>query len=264
MAKPLRNGNIPREPRSPPSELRLIAEIRRAAARVRGHFTLTRFARASGFKPWVISTRFGSWRDALLRADLLRRYAPRAVGNKYTWEECYKNLDRLWRYYRRAPKRHEVNGPPSRIGIGTYQLRFGTWSNALAAFVAARDGDARAWPMPGARRGRKQRATVHGRKARAATDFKREILEGPLRPHIYLRHRVFLRDRFRCTLCGASPANDPDVILHVDHARPIAKGGRATLANLRTLCAECNLGKGTTLLAKRLRREKGAARSLFR
>ncbi len=247
-------------PQSPPNrytDAHLIAEIRRAAARIKGHFTLGRFAKASGIDETTISHRFGSWPEALARAWLLRRLAPRAYGNKYTWEECYKNLDALWRLYGRAPRHNEVNGPPSRIGAAAYRMRFGTWRNALAAFEAARAGDAGAWPMPGARRGRKQQAARHGATAKQASQARRDILEGPVRPHIRIRHRVFLRDRFRCTACGASPANDPKVVLHVDHKIPIAKGGRATLENLATLCADCNLGKGTRLRAKALMAGKG-------
>ena len=44
-------------------------------------------------------------------------------------------------------------------------------------------------------------------------------------------------------MCGASPAKDPSVILHVDHIKPWSKGGETNLDNLRTLCSVCNIGK---------------------
>jgi len=47
-----------------------------------------------------------------------------------------------------------------------------------------------------------------------------------------------------CCLCGRKP---PDVVLHIDHIHPIAKGGGNERENLRVLCAECNLGKGAKL-----------------
>ena len=56
-----------------------------------------------------------------------------------------------------------------------------------------------------------------------------------------LRYDVMKRDGFRCVLCGAS-AND-GVELHVDHIKPIAKGGKTEMSNLRTLCSRCNMGK---------------------
>lgn len=56
-----------------------------------------------------------------------------------------------------------------------------------------------------------------------------------------LRYDILKRDNFRCQLCG-STAQD-GVKLHVDHIHPIAKGGKTTPANLRTLCDRCNMGK---------------------
>lgn len=54
------------------------------------------------------------------------------------------------------------------------------------------------------------------------------------------RFEIFKRDRFTCQYCGASA---PDVILHVDHIDPVAKGGGNDILNLVTSCADCNSGK---------------------
>jgi 5-methylcytosine-specific restriction endonuclease McrA len=59
-----------------------------------------------------------------------------------------------------------------------------------------------------------------------------------------MRFKILTRDNFKCVLCGASPATDPRVVLHVDHIVPRSKGGLPEPSNLRTLCAECNLGRG--------------------
>lgn len=56
-----------------------------------------------------------------------------------------------------------------------------------------------------------------------------------------LRYDVMKRDGFRCVLCGASQIDG--VKLHVDHIKPIAKGGKTEMSNLRTLCDRCNSGK---------------------
>jgi len=56
-----------------------------------------------------------------------------------------------------------------------------------------------------------------------------------------LRYEILKRDNFRCTVCGRRP---PDVELCIDHIKPVAKGGTSTKDNLRTLCTDCNLGKG--------------------
>jgi hypothetical protein len=60
-----------------------------------------------------------------------------------------------------------------------------------------------------------------------------------------LRLRVYERDRFRCVYCGRSPITELAVELHVDHIVPFVRGGKTVLENLQTLCAQCNLGKGS-------------------
>ena len=62
-----------------------------------------------------------------------------------------------------------------------------------------------------------------------------------------LRFRVMQRDNFKCCMCGASPAKDPSVELHIDHIIPWSKGGETTIDNLQTLCSKCNLGKSDLL-----------------
>lgn len=57
-----------------------------------------------------------------------------------------------------------------------------------------------------------------------------------------LRYQVIKRDKGRCTICGRTA--EDGVKLHVDHIKPISKGGKTELNNLRTLCDSCNLGKG--------------------
>lgn len=59
------------------------------------------------------------------------------------------------------------------------------------------------------------------------------------------RFEVLRRDGFTCTYCGRQP---PEVSLQVDHVIPWSKGGTHDLANLRTACVECNLGKSDALL----------------
>ena len=62
-----------------------------------------------------------------------------------------------------------------------------------------------------------------------------------------LRYKVLKRDSFKCRICGASPAKDPSVELHIDHIIPWSKGGETTEDNLQTLCSKCNLGKSDSL-----------------
>jgi hypothetical protein len=61
-----------------------------------------------------------------------------------------------------------------------------------------------------------------------------------------LRFEVFKRDSFTCQYCGKSA---PDVVLHVDHIKPVKEGGTNDIMNLITSCADCNLGKGARKLS---------------
>ena len=65
--------------------------------------------------------------------------------------------------------------------------------------------------------------------------------------NLRLRFKVLQRDNFKCCTCGASPAKDPSVKLHVDHIVPWSKGGETVMNNLQTLCSNCNLGKSDLL-----------------
>lgn len=60
-----------------------------------------------------------------------------------------------------------------------------------------------------------------------------------------VRFEVFKRDSFTCQYCGKSA---PDVVLHVDHIHPVAKGGKSDPMNYVTACVDCNLGKGAKTL----------------
>lgn len=64
----------------------------------------------------------------------------------------------------------------------------------------------------------------------------------PNRPSLSKRTRfeVFKRDSFKCQYCGQSA---PDVLLHVDHIKPVVDGGLSEITNLVTACVACNLGK---------------------
>lgn len=55
-----------------------------------------------------------------------------------------------------------------------------------------------------------------------------------------IRFEVLKRDKFTCQYCGKKA---PDVVLAVDHIKPVASGGTNDPLNLATSCVECNGGK---------------------
>lgn len=79
-------------------------------------------------------------------------------------------------------------------------------------------------------------------RVRALYRPSRQGLRGKRAIPLALRYQVLERDMGRCRLCGRS--RHQDAVLHVDHILPFSLGGMTILDNLRTLCGECNLGKG--------------------
>ena len=55
-----------------------------------------------------------------------------------------------------------------------------------------------------------------------------------------IREAVFKRDNYRCVNCGSTKN------LEVDHKVPLANGGTNEMANLQTLCQDCNRRKGAS------------------
>ncbi|MCX7759528.1 MAG: HNH endonuclease, partial [bacterium] len=60
-----------------------------------------------------------------------------------------------------------------------------------------------------------------------------------------IRFEVFKRDSFTCQYCGRKP---PEVVLVIDHIKPVSKGGTNDIINLITSCKDCNSGKSNKQL----------------
>ena len=59
-----------------------------------------------------------------------------------------------------------------------------------------------------------------------------------------LRQHIKERDHYTCRHCGVSTADEPHLLLEIDHIVPVSKGGLTTEDNLQTLCWRCNRSKG--------------------
>jgi hypothetical protein len=57
------------------------------------------------------------------------------------------------------------------------------------------------------------------------------------------RHYIKTRDKFACKYCSASVSKEPNLLLEVDHIKPVSKGGLSVETNLQTLCWRCNRTK---------------------
>ncbi len=181
----------------------------------------------------AIRRRFGSLKGAIRNAGLQES----AHGRRYTDEECFENLLRVWTHYGRPPRHREMKLQPSIVGPKAYMVRWGTWSRALQAFIVSVDGDFEKPPQLASTIAALQPLT---NGSRSQGDEQRIPLS--------LRYKVLVRDEFKCRLCGDSPAVNPGCRLHVDHLYPWSKGGKTVAENLRSLCQQCNLGKGSSLI----------------
>jgi hypothetical protein len=180
----------------------------------------------------LIPHKFGKWPDLLKEVGL----QPVPFGRRYTDEECFENVVELWTHYGRQPNFRELNCAPSRVGSKAYVLRWGGWRAALGAFIAYVNQSS---PVS-------QSAvdSIIEPRLPSANLSGPPVISEPRSLSLALRYKVLCRDRFRCQICGRSPAKDIGVELHVDHIIPWSKGGQNTEENLRALCFDCNLGKG--------------------
>jgi 5-methylcytosine-specific restriction endonuclease McrA len=65
------------------------------------------------------------------------------------------------------------------------------------------------------------------------------------------RDAVFTRDSGRCTFVGSDGKRcDETIRLHVDHIKPVARGGSNDIANLRLLCAQHNRLQAERILGR--------------
>lgn len=181
-----------------------------------------------GISDRPIRRMFGSYRHAVEAANL----AQTPGGVRYSDDERFENMIAVWTALGRQPRYSEMTRPPSVIGPKAYVSRWGSWRAALKAFVEQVNRDS---PT-------EVRSTSGEPDAQLATELV-EAKQTPRGPSLGLRFHVLKRDRFRCVLCGRSPATHT-ITLHVDHVIPWSKDGATTADNLRSLCDECNLGRG--------------------
>ena len=59
-----------------------------------------------------------------------------------------------------------------------------------------------------------------------------------------LREKIKKRDNYTCQNCKNSIFIEPNLLLEIDHIKPLSKGGITSEENLQTLCWKCNRNKG--------------------
>lgn len=190
---------------------------------------------ATRCKATTVLREFGSWENALasIGTSLTQRQAYRV--DRIPVEDLFSEMDRIWSKVGQRPSRAQWEQENPKYGYSTYYKRFNGWLNACAAFIDYKSG------------GTIEELEIFDYEttpdSNEETD-KNSSLEAKRDVPLRLRLQVLKRDRFSCVLCGRSPATAAGVILHIDHIVPFSKEGKTVFDNLRTLCQQCNWGKG--------------------
>ncbi len=213
--------------------LSLVLEELQAAAR---HFAGRQFSRrefdrvAKRCKGTTVLKHFETWSVALNAIGTpLQPYRP--DRKQISDEDLLAELARVWRYFGHRPSKNEWEATDTLYSYTTYKQRFGGWTTACASLV---DRAAQGMVLEAVSN---SSADVPESPKSIPTDRKRDV---PLK----LRLKILTRDGFKCVLCGRTPALYPGAVLHLDHIEPFSNDGPTSESNLRTLCEQCNWGKG--------------------
>jgi len=200
----------------------LLSDLRRVASEQSEQQVKQRTYKKCGkYGVTTVIRRFGSWNVAVKVAGL-----EPTVERNIPDDKLFSALYDLWVALGRQPSYSDVQSPACPFHVTTYERRFGSWRQALEAFVFyANSEDMTSPPVAAERTG-----TVPRRRTSRCPDLR-------------LRFKVLQRDRFRCCACGACPSLTPGVVLEVDHIKPWSRGGETVMENLQTLCLACNQGK---------------------
>lgn len=198
----------------------LLSDLRRVASvHLEQQIKQQNYRNQGKFGVTTIIRRFGSW-NAAVDAAGLETTVERNISN----EKLFTALYELWITLGRQPKYSEVQKPACKFHVATFERRFGSWRQAMEAFVSYANSENIIAPID------KKPSVVASRQTTRCPDLR-------------LRFKVLQRDRFCCCACGASPSITPGVALEIDHIKPWSKGGETVIENLQTLCTSCNQGK---------------------
>jgi hypothetical protein len=206
------------------SDEELVTDLKRVATDLQKSPTIDEYNERGTYHSTTLTRRFGSWFKVLENAGLSRMRSPLNIPE----EELFQNLEEVWTKLGRQPRYQELQKPLSKYSAGTYENRFGSWTNSLEKFVAYINNEENSSSEKAIEKLSVESLTKH--KTKRSINWR-------------LRFIVMRRDNFKCRKCGRSPATDPTIILHVDHKTAWVNGGETMLENLETLCSRCNIGK---------------------
>ena len=208
------------------SDEELIEDLKYVASLIKQNtVTMEEYNECGHFYCTTLTRRFGSWYKCLELAGLEPSRSKIGISNA----ELFEEIENIWIKLGKQPSYTQMRDM-ARFSIGTYEKRFGGWRSALNAFVDYINGNDKLVDESNMSKKNFLYNEDDGRKTSRSISLR-------------MRFLVLKRDNFKCCSCGASPAKDPSVELHIDHIKPWSKGGETTIDNLQTLCSKCNIGK---------------------
>ena len=232
----------------------LLEDVKLVATRLgKNSISTSEYNKYGKYKIQTLLIRFTTWNLALEKAGLTQ--TPYKI---ITDEMLFEEIEKIWINKGSQPTTTDIQKGLSQYSLNTYCRHFGGWRSTLEAFIKWINSpeenepikelnNVKAEEIKNSSGSNKTEITQqdlvdekadNNRLSPVATSHKtsRDI-------NLRLRFKILQRDKFKCCFCGASPAKDPSVELHVDHIIPWTKGGETTMDNLQTLCSKCNLGK---------------------
>ncbi len=187
----------------------------------------------------TITERFGTWSNFVDKASLEQTGFIRKIED----EELFTEIERIWTTLGRQPTTTDMKKGISKHSLDTFTRRFGGWRNALSGFIEYIKSDDDNSSTYNKDSSYAEEVEVSTKEIEVTKPIKLTPKRTPRNINLKLRFKVLVRDNFKCCYCGASPAKDPNVILHVDHILPWSKGGETVWENLKAACSTCNFGK---------------------
>lgn len=209
----------------------VVSDVKRIALLLeKGSISAKEYRAYGKYSSSTLIKKYRGWNTVLSMAGM------KPIENRnFTVEEMLEEIERVWTSLGRQPTSTDIKNGVSKYSLQSYARRFGGWRGALQAFadyINANDNESGSHPKT--EKKQMSQKSIKGKQFQHSTS--RDI-------NLRLRFKVLQRDNFKCCACGASPAKDPSVVLHVDHIIPWSKGGETVIDNLQTYCSKCNLGK---------------------
>ena len=163
-----------------------------------GKLSLKLYTEHGKYNCSTIIKRFETWNKALIKANI-------AISNnfKYTDEKLFENILNVWQKKGIQPVRRDMNTNISTISSSAYIRRFGSWTESIKLFINYAN--------------KEEIVSVKKKLIQIKNDKRKRD------PSLRLRFNILKRDNFSCIQCGASPAKDSSIVLHIDHIKPWSK-----------------------------------------